>query len=244
MSHAGGLICYDAVQIAYATVTLAGYTAYFAPELLLGRSPMISDQKAAWANAASASKPRDVCGVDEQADLNQTCRSESPDQQPAAHSRASRRPSAAKPARDMPGSVQSSEDICPTDAADSRQANDSRSGAYLSPQVLWLCGSFTVQVITEINIVRAQCQCLTCSKACAPPTLNHTNTLAQAAEKLVLAEGSKMVMAVAQSAYDQGVYGLVANLGSLVVRTLFQPVEEAAFTAFSKSGGAAQLSYT
>lgn len=60
----------------------------------------------------------------------------------------------------------------------------------------------------------------------------------QAAEKLVLAEGSKMVMAVAQSAYDQGVYGLVANLGSLVVRTLFQPFEEAAFTAFSKSGGA------
>ena len=63
----------------------------------------------------------------------------------------------------------------------------------------------------------------------------------QAAEKLVLAEGSKMVMAVAQSAYDQGVYGLVTNLGSLVVRTLFQPFEEAAFTAFSKSGGA-QLS--
>ena len=46
-----------------------------------------------------------------------------------------------------------------------------------------------------------------------------------------------MVMATAQSAYDQGVYGLVTNLGSLVVRTLFQPFEEAAFTAFSKSGG-------
>lgn len=60
----------------------------------------------------------------------------------------------------------------------------------------------------------------------------------QAAEKLVLAEGSKMVMAVAQSAYDQGVYGLVTNLGSLLVRTLFQPFEEAAFTAFSKSDGA------
>lgn len=36
---------------------------------------------------------------------------------------------------------------------------------------------------------------------------------------------------------DQGVYGLVANLGSLVVRTLFQPFEEAAFAAFSKARG-------
>ena len=45
-----------------------------------------------------------------------------------------------------------------------------------------------------------------------------------------------MVMAMGQSAYDQGVYGLVSSLGSLVVRTLFQPVEEAAFTAFSKQG--------
>lgn len=59
----------------------------------------------------------------------------------------------------------------------------------------------------------------------------------QAAEKLVLAEGSKMVMVGAQSAAAQGVYGLVVNLGSLVVRTAFQPFEEAAFTAFSTSGG-------
>ena len=46
--------------------------------------------------------------------------------------------------------------------------------------------------------------------------------LPQAAEKLVLAEGSKLVMVALQSAYSQGVYGLVTNLGSLVVRTLFQ----------------------
>ena len=45
-----------------------------------------------------------------------------------------------------------------------------------------------------------------------------------------------MIMAMGQSAYDQGMYGLVSSLGSLVVRTLFQPVEEAAFTAFSKQG--------
>lgn len=32
----------------------------------------------------------------------------------------------------------------------------------------------------------------------------------------------------------QGVVGLVGNLGSLVVRTLFAPVEEVAFNAFSR----------
>ena len=58
----------------------------------------------------------------------------------------------------------------------------------------------------------------------------------QAGEKLLLAEGSKMVMAMGQSAYDQGVYGLVVSLGSLVVRTLFQPIEEAAFVTFAKQG--------
>ncbi len=38
----------------------------------------------------------------------------------------------------------------------------------------------------------------------------------------MLAEGSKMVMVAFQSSYSQGVYGLVSNLGSLVVRTIFQ----------------------
>lgn len=58
----------------------------------------------------------------------------------------------------------------------------------------------------------------------------------QAVEKLALAEGSKVVLTAMQSAVDQGVYGLVANLGSLAVRTLFQPLEEAAFAAFSAWG--------
>lgn len=40
----------------------------------------------------------------------------------------------------------------------------------------------------------------------------------------------------------QGVYGLVSNLGSLVVRTLFQPLEEAAFAAFSAWGAEAKAS--
>ena len=46
-----------------------------------------------------------------------------------------------------------------------------------------------------------------------------------------------MVMALCQSSYNQGVYGLVTNLGSLVVRTIFFPVEEAAFWAFSRPPG-------
>lgn len=53
----------------------------------------------------------------------------------------------------------------------------------------------------------------------------------------MLAEGSKMVV-VTQPSAAQGVYGLVANLGGLVVRTAFQPFEEAAFTAFSTNPGA------
>ncbi|KAG2427588.1 hypothetical protein HXX76_012242 [Chlamydomonas incerta] len=61
----------------------------------------------------------------------------------------------------------------------------------------------------------------------------------QAVEKLALAEGSKVVLATMQSAVNQGVYGLVSNLGSLVVRTLFQPLEEAAFAAFSAWGAEA-----
>ncbi|GLC67093.1 hypothetical protein PLESTF_000514400 [Pleodorina starrii] len=62
----------------------------------------------------------------------------------------------------------------------------------------------------------------------------------QAVEKLALAEGSKLVLASLQSAVNQGVYGLVSNLGSLVVRTLFQPLEEAAFAAFSTWGAEAK----
>ena len=53
-------------------------------------------------------------------------------------------------------------------------------------------------------------------------------------EKLLLAEGSKMVLVASGTAFNQGVYGLVSNLGGLVVRLVFQPFEEAAFTAFSR----------
>lgn len=50
----------------------------------------------------------------------------------------------------------------------------------------------------------------------------------------MLQEGSRVVMVLCATSDSQGVYGLVTNLGSLVVRTLFQPLEEAAFLAFSQ----------
>jgi len=59
----------------------------------------------------------------------------------------------------------------------------------------------------------------------------------QAAEKLALAEGSRAVLAVAASPASQGEFGLAANVGSLAVRTLFQPIEEAAFLAFARKRG-------
>ena len=46
-----------------------------------------------------------------------------------------------------------------------------------------------------------------------------------------------MAVAAFQGARGQGVYGLVTSLGSILVRTLFQPFEEAAFVAFSKEAG-------
>ena len=59
----------------------------------------------------------------------------------------------------------------------------------------------------------------------------------QACGKLLLAEGSKAVLTFSTPLQEQGVYGLVTNLGSLVVRTLFQPYEEVAFVAFSRPPG-------
>lgn len=50
----------------------------------------------------------------------------------------------------------------------------------------------------------------------------------------MLAEGSKIAVASLASSYEQGVVGLVGNLGSLAVRTLFQPLEELSFAAFSR----------
>ena len=57
----------------------------------------------------------------------------------------------------------------------------------------------------------------------------------QSCEKLVLTEGEKFVLACFNTKLEEnGVYSLVQNLGSLVARTLFQPLEECSYSDFSK----------
>lgn len=48
----------------------------------------------------------------------------------------------------------------------------------------------------------------------------------QAVQKYALTEGERLVLVSLASLHDQGVFGLVSNLGSLVARMLLQPVEE------------------
>ncbi|GMH41434.1 hypothetical protein BSKO_09344 [Bryopsis sp. KO-2023] len=60
--------------------------------------------------------------------------------------------------------------------------------------------------------------------------------LVQSLVKLILTEGSNYVLVMVESQHSQGVFGVVTGLGSLVVRTIFQPIEEAAFLAFSRAG--------
>eukprot|EP00164_Ancoracysta_twista_P000854 GFYU01001125.1.p1 GENE.GFYU01001125.1~~GFYU01001125.1.p1 ORF type:complete len:600 (-),score=141.79 GFYU01001125.1:1482-3281(-) len=60
------------------------------------------------------------------------------------------------------------------------------------------------------------------------------STSGEAFTKFVLTEGEKMVLISVSTSHIQGVYGVVNNLGSLVARFLFQPLEESALTVFSK----------
>ncbi|GBC52078.2 oligosaccharidyl-lipid flippase family protein [Rhizophagus irregularis DAOM 181602=DAOM 197198] len=52
--------------------------------------------------------------------------------------------------------------------------------------------------------------------------------------KHVLTEGDKMLIALLSEPVDQGIYAFVFNYGSLIVRILFQPLEETTRTLFSK----------
>ncbi|KAI9014343.1 Rft protein-domain-containing protein [Phycomyces nitens] len=52
--------------------------------------------------------------------------------------------------------------------------------------------------------------------------------------KHVLTEGDKMLITALSTDENQGVYAFVVNYGSLVVRILFQPLEETGRTLFSK----------
>jgi len=65
--------------------------------------------------------------------------------------------------------------------------------------------------------------------------LNLSLTLTkQSLLKHVLTEGDKMLVSALSSDKDQGVYALVVNYGSLIVRILFGPLEETVRTLFSK----------
>lgn len=58
-------------------------------------------------------------------------------------------------------------------------------------------------------------------------------TTAQSVLKLALTESDKLAMARLTSLEDQGGYALASNYGSLVARTLFQPLEESARLRFA-----------
>ncbi|RCH94483.1 Oligosaccharide translocation protein rft1, partial [Rhizopus stolonifer] len=53
--------------------------------------------------------------------------------------------------------------------------------------------------------------------------------------KHVLTEGDKMLISILSSSQDRGVYAFVVNYGSLIVRIVFQPLEETGRTFFSKA---------
>lgn len=59
----------------------------------------------------------------------------------------------------------------------------------------------------------------------------------QSVEKILLQEGEKVVityLGVGGGPSEQGVYGVVTSLGSIVVRTVFLSLEETAFSTFGK----------
>eukprot|EP00743_Colponemidia_sp_Colp-15_P004497 GILK01004849.1.p1 GENE.GILK01004849.1~~GILK01004849.1.p1 ORF type:complete len:536 (+),score=58.99 GILK01004849.1:29-1609(+) len=60
--------------------------------------------------------------------------------------------------------------------------------------------------------------------------------------KLFLSQGENLVLTAYRNPELMGVYALVSNLGSIVARLVFQPLEETAFTLFSKLGSSLSTS--
>lgn len=60
------------------------------------------------------------------------------------------------------------------------------------------------------------------------------NFTVQSVEKLILTEGEKMILVhYNTNLNDHGIYSLVSNIGSLVARFVFQPLEESSYSEFS-----------
>ncbi|BFZ61181.1 Oligosaccharide translocation protein rft1 [Saitoella coloradoensis] len=74
------------------------------------------------------------------------------------------------------------------------------------------------------------------------PTLNLAATMtAQGVFKHVLTEGDRMLIAWLSTEYDQGVYALAVNYGSLLARILFQPIEESSRNLFGHLLGTSKI---
>lgn len=52
--------------------------------------------------------------------------------------------------------------------------------------------------------------------------------------KHILTEGDKIVLSISASHFNQGIYAITSNYGSLVARILFHPIEESCRVAFSR----------
>lgn len=57
--------------------------------------------------------------------------------------------------------------------------------------------------------------------------------LKQSVLKHALSEGDRFILSIVSSSFDQGVYGIVYNYGSLVARLIFAPLEEVSRTTFA-----------
>ena len=77
----------------------------------------------------------------------------------------------------------------------------------------------------------------------AEATANSLHMTGTSLLKHCLTEADKIALSLSSSAthYDQGVYGVINNYGSLVARMIFQPVEETARIAFSKMAAKVKL---